>query len=487
MKDVLTAGRIVNIQPPRSFISKKDGTQKFYQGFILKDDTDVIEVKIWMDNEQEKQYYNSFKLDDFVFIQTNSVQKCGSAFPGPSGVSPPSLSYAFHQSSQSSVPIPSVVLHVNSSRDSTASMFLDHPSVDKQSTSLDINSTFKTPLREVSDTSLTPLSILNASCSAANRLLLMVKSVHPPSPLMTKNGATSRRIIVLSDEDNTQVKLTLWGDSCALADSWRPKYTVLLCYNVNVSEFSTKTSSKSTSDSDISLSLSHRTLIEIDPDCDKAKWLRNVAMTWDDYGLDQTQSVKFQPTSGDGASMGSLTISPETQDLRKITNVFSIAQLNSVSQDLSGLEVVYGILHPMVSSIQIDQMDLPIVVSTCAKCESRTPTSSLLSCPKCSGLPGDTEQTMTYSYELSRSSQITIVDFSAEILGSLIFTNAAVEELLGFSPVDYLELSETERVKLKREVLFEECKVYFKLFLNEFQKPVVSIISAKLANLAELQ
>ncbi|KAK9760345.1 hypothetical protein K7432_015737, partial [Basidiobolus ranarum] len=249
---VLITGRIVNYSSVRSFAGRKDpGKSRWSQGFHIKDDTGVVQVKIWCDDIGSTEKYTSFTLDNLVRIRTIDIRPVYSPNPDSS---------EFNIERSTSI-IPYVV-NLNDSPDSISYMEL-MTNVDPRlyKSPISINDYPRRSIHQLKEISKREQQKKDAEVV----ILACVKKVFHTDEIMSRRGALKKRCIVVVDSESEEIPLFLWGEHCKGADSWVPFHTT----NPTISIYQEQSQ----------LTFGYRALIEVDPDFRDAQWLRKYATT----------------------------------------------------------------------------------------------------------------------------------------------------------------------------------------------------------------
>ncbi|RUS21709.1 hypothetical protein BC937DRAFT_91759 [Endogone sp. FLAS-F59071] len=136
--------------------------------------------------------------------------------------------------------------------------------------------------------------------------------------------------------------------------------------------------------------------------------------------------------------------------------------------DDSGVKVSRPQLHTNVPSLQSATCRTPVV-----------PLSSTFSCPTCSA-------PLSASYALSTA--LSFIDDTGELRHPRLTSGAARALMRGCEAGEFWKMDTKEKGEVKRAVLFERFKIYFKMYWNDAKHtPSVLIIDGSIASLLEME
>ncbi|PIK37394.1 putative meiosis-specific with OB domain-containing protein [Apostichopus japonicus] len=151
---------------------------------------------------------------------------------------------------------------------------------------------------------------------------------------------------------------------------------------------------------------------------------------------------------------------PSNINISTIKDVYNAAQLQSKLNNIS-CQVEYGLMFAFLSSFDVDGPLTNVLSYRCCNFRLNRDTGLCSNSSCASSLADTTEQTLTFDMRVSLS------DHTGTVAGTYL-TNNLVQELLGCTVDEFMQLPEARKTDLKWSYLLEKCKVYFKVVPSGF-------------------
>jgi hypothetical protein len=100
------------------------------------------------------------------------------------------------------------------------------------------------------------------------KLLVCIKSLSTRKKIPRKQGGENELIELLLFDHTGEIRMTFWNETIPSGRTFKPSYTVLLITNPGF---------KVASRGEGSIGLARRTMVDVDPECGDAEWLRGYA------------------------------------------------------------------------------------------------------------------------------------------------------------------------------------------------------------------
>ncbi|XP_037025026.1 protein hold'em isoform X2 [Bradysia coprophila] len=264
------------------------------------------------------------------------------------------------------------------------------------------------------------------------------------------------RDVVVVDQTVPGMYLTIWNEAWNIrSDSWNEMSTVLHLINIGYKYSGFHKS--------IVLATLSRTIIIVDPDCERSKSLK-------EYG----QSSALILTELDYCE----------PDLSTIKTVMSIQQILNRLNDSSGDSVFYSLTYAMVTQMDIDGWS-PFYSRRCIHCNCRIKIKDT-SCEKEDCSLFFAESPLDEHYISYFNIPVHLTDHTGTLQCRLV--GDAAERIFGCSLTDYLKLSDSQRTSIKWKFLMERCTVKLAIKRKTALRfnTQITIVDLKVANPAEV-
>ncbi|KAI9299096.1 hypothetical protein K502DRAFT_345516 [Neoconidiobolus thromboides FSU 785] len=388
-------GRVININDCKPHTTKDKNTYGYYQLILIKDDIDIIPIKIY------SKVKSTIKLDDLVGV----IQaKCKGVEMDEMVLYNPSINHPFGLSKW--LEIDQILFMIGNIK----ILIEDNNN----------NKLFKKPIGY--DNKLFKINYLKSVRSQIGnqkqyfdgKILLGV--IMETQIIKTKYGSSNKRTIKVVDQELSTAEITLWGDLTLMANDWVVFETALLITQPNVDVFR----------GNIQISIGFNSFIEINPSCINNQWIR-----------DQMNHI-----NNNQSKLPMIYI-----ELGQIKN---IKDLKYQLITLEAHQIAKFNIKSILCCLNIDQDSNKIVYFKCDSCKnSELFKFETIVCHKCK-IPFKSNNIYFWLNNVC-----SLIDESG-MLNKLDITNEAAIKLLSCTASDYVSMGIKDRYQLKSNLLFEE-------------------------------
>ncbi|KAF8457457.1 hypothetical protein BGX38DRAFT_1265754 [Terfezia claveryi] len=247
MKKVSITGRVVNLWESNQTNSSSDGSSVRLFQLAIRDDTGIIEFRIWLSNQ----------FQSIPMLATMNIHKiCTIYINFVAGLEPVGFS-----KSNATVP-----LFISISGEDLESQLVVHEDTAENLT------LYKSSLKNQDGSTIFQLMALqtfsNAELDTAGlQILLCIKFIGARKKVPLKNGGIVEKVEVGVFDETAHGLLILWGALVVCTANWQPNNTILLLTSPNVKLWGNRPQ----------FTITRKSLVEVNPNMREAAWLREYA------------------------------------------------------------------------------------------------------------------------------------------------------------------------------------------------------------------
>ncbi|KAG0265062.1 hypothetical protein BGZ95_003431 [Linnemannia exigua] len=432
---VCVSGRTVRAPEIKAFPNKWNSSkQTWLMSFIIKDDSDTIDVKFWHKTQEHLSRYTHITV---VHIITDEVKMNTKPYGCNKSSYIPSTSSMFHLSlSEGKV---GHRIEVGNEHENDT-MF-------KVALGANLGGVIQcVSIKQV-------FNSLSSIGSQRFNLVVCIKKLVSSGVINSKNGPLVKTCFTVFDIQGQEASLTMWGEIMGeISHHWIPQTTTLIISGAQASMYLNKPQ----------ITIGYQSHIQVDPVCKNVEWLKHFAsqnMTAQDAVVDVEDGVRID----------------------HIQTSYHIVDIPKLIDSMGPLEVNYGYTFAILCELDIDTTASDLLTAKCPMCNSAINSFTIDLCPTCNIAPtGDNMWHFNFARYMS------FMDDTAELRHPSI-SSEVVENFLGFKPDQFSSLTLVERAQLKKRFYLERYKIHFKISWSENKKKhIVQIIAMSQALLSEI-
>ncbi|KXN73784.1 hypothetical protein CONCODRAFT_68003 [Conidiobolus coronatus NRRL 28638] len=419
-------GRVVNLTDINPHLVK--GTMYgYYQSILIKDDTGLIAVRLYL------REIIQINLDIVVLIKST---KCTFSKDSQSNQK---NHYSFNNQKWLAVD----------------KIMSDNSSIDIAEESKQI--LFKKPLGSKNDLVETmdmdfKINSTQADKTCKGKLLVVVQATQARESYNRQKKKLTKANILISNEYNKGMSLTLWNRMATLADSLVPYQTsnpyklkpALLITNPTKTSYHNK----------LQVGLGSSSYIEVNPDCKNSRWILSFAQVLAESSKSIIQSSSI---------INNIKTKLEIDSIKYMENILSNINVTNVYK----FEFVALVIELNVDNTLDTYSPLKWNCNNCGK--STRSNTQIYACPSCEESLNDSN----LKFDLSK--KLCFMDETASLYHPNILDEAS-NKLIGLMPVEFLRLTHGERVYLKVSRLFRQIKLLLQVSLNFNSQELEAVI-----------